>query len=94
MKPTSKRKLHPVGQIPYKIIWDYVREADGGYSVLARNWPGMATCGDDMAEAKFMAEDLGLLLGEMIREGETKGPSQDYPSKSPRGTVLTEYMYV
>mgnify|MGYP002672636080 CR=1 FL=1 len=41
----------------------FTPEKDGGYSVLFPDLEGCFTCGDDMADALFMAEDaLALIL--------------------------------
>lgn len=41
----------------------FTPEEDGGYSVVFRDLEGCFTCGDDLADALFMAEDaLALIL--------------------------------
>lgn len=48
----------------------FTPEEDGGYSVRFPDLEGCFTCGDDMADAMFMAEDaLALVLYGYERDG-------------------------
>jgi predicted RNase H-like HicB family nuclease len=50
----------------------FTREKDGGYSVLFPDIEGCYTCGDTMADALDMAQDvLCLMLYDMEKDGRT-----------------------
>ncbi|GHU77572.1 HicB family protein [Clostridia bacterium] len=59
----------------------FVKEADGGYSVLFKGLPGCGTQGDTLPEAMEMANDaLGCWLDASIKHGDPIPPPQDIES--------------
>ena len=56
----------------------FTRESGGGYSVLFPDIESCYTCGDDMADALDMAEDvLCLMLYDMEKDGKEIPPPSD-----------------
>ena len=48
----------------------FIKEADGGYSVIFPDLEGCYTCGDDITSALYMAEDvLAFTLFDYEKEG-------------------------
>ena len=60
----------------YPAIFEEAEE--GGYNVTVPDIPGAFTCGDDMAEAIFMAEDV---IAMMLADYEDEKKAVPIPSK-------------
>jgi predicted RNase H-like HicB family nuclease len=64
------RGVNTVAKYVYPAI--FTSENDGGYSVLFPDIESCYTCGDDMADALEMAEDvLCLMLYDMEKDGKS-----------------------
>lgn len=59
----------------YPVIFEEAEE--GGYNVTVPDIPGTFTCGDDMADAIFMAEDV---IAMMLADYEDEGKPVPVPS--------------
>ncbi len=60
----------------YPVIFEEAEE--GGYNVTVPDIPGTFTCGDDMADAVFMAEDV---IAMMLADYEDEKKDVPAPSK-------------
>jgi predicted RNase H-like HicB family nuclease len=69
----------------------FTRENDGGYSVLFPDIESCYTCGDDMAHALDMAEDiLCFRLYDMEKDGETiPSPSNSKAIRADDNSVVS-----
>ena len=63
----------------------FTKEAEGGFSISFPDLDGCFTCGDDLADGIFMAEDaLALMLYDLEEAG------ADIPAPSPVGAVAVD----
>lgn len=77
----------------YKFTTVFIPEArKDAYNVSVPAFPEIATCGDSIEEARFMAQDaLELVVLSWLEEGE-KIPSDKKPARVPKGAIVEEML--
>ncbi|MEK9143521.1 MAG: type II toxin-antitoxin system HicB family antitoxin [Patescibacteria group bacterium] len=77
----------------YKFTTVFIPEAgEDGYTVSVPAFPEIATCGDSVEEARFMAQDaLELVVLSRLEEGESI-PADMKPTRVPKSATVEEML--
>lgn len=77
----------------YKFTTVFIpEEEESSYTVSVPAFPEIATCGDSVEEARFMAQDaLELVVLSRLEEGESV-PADTKPTHVPKGAMVEEML--